>query len=86
MHLDEAPNAAMAWPAPLNRPIMKGITHMMMLGSDEGYGYDSSDIMAVILEVVGQVHQEAVEAFDCATTTTTITTTTTTTRGGRDHR
>ena len=48
--LDEAPNAADAWPAPLDRPVMPGITHMMMLGSDEGGGYDSSDVMDVILD------------------------------------
>jgi hypothetical protein len=47
--LDEAPSAANAWPAPLNRPVMQGITHMMMDGSDEGRSYDSSDIMQVIL-------------------------------------
>ena len=29
---------------------MPGITHMMMLSSDEGYGYDSNDIMDVILD------------------------------------
>ena len=34
--LDEAPNPANAWPQPLNRPVMLGITHMMMDGSDEG--------------------------------------------------
>jgi len=28
---------------------MLGTTHMMMNGSDEGYGYDSNDIMQVIL-------------------------------------
>lgn len=47
--LDEAPNAANAWPRPLKRPVMEGITHMMMDGSDEGRGYDSSDIMQMIL-------------------------------------
>lgn len=50
MKLDEAPNAANAWPKPLKRPVMPGITHMMMLSSDEGYGYDSNDIMDVILD------------------------------------
>ena len=29
---------------------MPGITHMMMNGSDEGGGYDSSDVMDVILK------------------------------------
>jgi hypothetical protein len=48
--LDEAPNPASAWPVPLKRPVMPGITHMMMLGSDEGLGYDSSDVMDVILK------------------------------------
>lgn len=48
--LDEKPNIANAWPAALKRPVMKGVTHMMMLGSDEGYGYDSTDIMDVILK------------------------------------
>jgi len=47
--LDEAPNVANAWPYPLKRPIMPGITHMMMNGSDEGYGYDNNDIMQMIL-------------------------------------
>lgn len=28
---------------------MPGITHMMMSGSDEGLGYDSSDVTDVIL-------------------------------------
>jgi len=28
---------------------MEGITHMMMDGSDDGRGYDSSDIMQMIL-------------------------------------
>lgn len=28
---------------------MKGITHMMMDGTDEGYGHDSNDIMQMIL-------------------------------------
>jgi hypothetical protein len=65
MHLDEAPNAATAWPAPLNRPIMKGITHMMMLGSDEGYGYDSSDIMAVILKWSDKYIRKPSKSFDC---------------------
>jgi len=48
--LDEAPSTANAWPYPLNRPVMQGITHMMMDGSDEGYGYDSSDVFDVILK------------------------------------
>jgi hypothetical protein len=47
--LDEAPSIANAWPYALKRPVMEGITHMMMDGSDEGLGYDSSDIMQVIL-------------------------------------
>ena len=47
--LDEAPSVANAWPTPLNRPVMQGITHMMMSGTDEGRGYDSSDVMQVIL-------------------------------------
>jgi hypothetical protein len=47
--LDEKPNPAVAWPSPLKRPVMKGVTHMMMLGTDEGYGYDSNDIMDMIL-------------------------------------
>ena len=47
--LDEAPSVANAWPKPLNRPVMQGITHMMMSGTDEGRGYDSSDVMQVIL-------------------------------------
>ena len=47
--LDEAPSAANAWPTPLKRPVMQGITHMMMNGSDEGRGYDSNDIMQMIL-------------------------------------
>lgn len=48
--LDEAPSKANAWPSPLKRPIMPGITHMMMLTSDQGYGYDSNDIMDMILD------------------------------------
>jgi hypothetical protein len=48
--LDEAPSTANAWPRPLHRPIMPGITHMMMLSTDEGYGYDSNDIMDMILK------------------------------------
>lgn len=28
---------------------MPGITHMMMLGSDEGFGYVSNDVMDMIL-------------------------------------
>jgi hypothetical protein len=47
--LDEAPNIVNAWPYALKRPVMEGITHMMMDGSDEGRGYDSSDIMQMIL-------------------------------------
>ena len=47
--LDEAPNIANAWPYELNRPVMEGITHMMMDGSNEGRGYSSSDIMQMIL-------------------------------------
>jgi hypothetical protein len=47
--LDEAPNIANAWPYALKRPVMEGVTHMMMDGSDEGRGYDSSDIMQMIL-------------------------------------
>ena len=47
--LDEEPNAANAWPAPFDRPVMPGITHMMMDGSDEGGGYDALDVMDVIL-------------------------------------
>ena len=65
MQLDEAPNAALAWPAPLKRPIMKGITHMMMLGSDEGYGYDSSDIMAVILKWSDKYIKKPSKTFNC---------------------
>ena len=49
MKLDESPNIANAWPAPFNRPVMQGITHMMMDGSDEGRGYSSNDIMQVIM-------------------------------------
>jgi len=48
--LDEPPSAANAWPRPLQRPVMPGITHMMMLGTDEGFGHDSNDIMDVILK------------------------------------
>ena len=47
--LDEKPSPASAWPGPLKRPVMEGITHMMMDGSDEGRGYDSNDIMQMIL-------------------------------------
>ncbi|SFV38786.1 hypothetical protein SAMN04488557_3848 [Hyphomicrobium facile] len=47
--LDEAPSNANAWPSPLKRPVMEGITHMMMDGTDEGLGNDSNDIMQVIL-------------------------------------
>jgi hypothetical protein len=47
--LDEDPNPATAWPAPLKRPVMLGITHMMMDGSDEGRGYDALAVMDVIL-------------------------------------
>jgi hypothetical protein len=47
--LDEAPNQANAWPTPLDRPVMEGITHMMMDGSDEGRGYDALAVMDVIL-------------------------------------
>jgi hypothetical protein len=53
--LDEAPNPANAWPQPLNRPVMPGITHMMMDGSDEGLGHDALDVMDVILNW-GQAH------------------------------
>jgi hypothetical protein len=48
--LDEPPNPAVAWPKPLSRPVMRGITHMMMLGTDEGHGHDSNDIMDMILK------------------------------------
>jgi hypothetical protein len=41
---------ANARPKPLKRPVIPGITHMMMLSSDEGYGYDSNDIMDVTLD------------------------------------
>ena len=44
---------------------MKGITHMMMLGSDEGYGYDSSDIMAVILKWSDKYIKKPSKTFDC---------------------
>jgi hypothetical protein len=53
--LDEAPDPANAWPQPLDRPVMKGITHMMMDGSDEGLGYDALAVMDVILNW-GQAH------------------------------
>jgi hypothetical protein len=49
IRLDEAPNIANAWPYALNRPVMEGITHMMMDGSNEGRGYSSSDIMQMIM-------------------------------------
>jgi hypothetical protein len=29
---------------------MRGITHMMMLGTDEGHGHDRNDIMDMILK------------------------------------
>jgi len=47
--LDEKPDIANAWPYALKRPVMEGITHMMMNGSDEGRGYDQNDVMQVIL-------------------------------------
>jgi hypothetical protein len=53
--LDEAPDPANAWPQPLDRPVMKGITHMMMDGSDEGLGNDALAVMDVILNW-GQAH------------------------------
>jgi hypothetical protein len=53
--LDEAPDPANAWPQPLDRPVMKGITHMMMDGSNEGLGHDALAVMDVILSW-GQAH------------------------------
>jgi hypothetical protein len=59
--LDEPPNPANAWPAPLQRPVMLGITHMMMDGSNEGpepcdglsandcQGHSALDVADVIL-------------------------------------
>jgi hypothetical protein len=52
--LDEAPSIANAWPAAFKRPVMQGITHMMMNGTDEGRGYDANDVMDVILNWSGK--------------------------------
>jgi hypothetical protein len=62
--LDEAPNPANAWPQPLNRPVMLGITHMMMDGSDEGRGYDALAVADVILNW-GQAHFEKPKMQNC---------------------
>jgi hypothetical protein len=63
--LDEEPDLAEAWPAPLFRPVMSGITHMMMLGSDEGGGYDSSDVMDVILDWSDQHIEKLPKKLSC---------------------
>ena len=62
--LDEAPNPANAWPQPLDRPIMEGITHMMMDGSDEGRGYDALAVMDVILNW-GKTRFSKPHQFNC---------------------
>jgi hypothetical protein len=62
--LDEAPNPANAWPAPLDRSVMPGITHMMMDGSDEGLGHDALDVMDVILKW-GQAHFDKPKQQNC---------------------
>jgi hypothetical protein len=63
--LDEAPNNANAWPSALQRPVMEGITHMMMNGSDEGRGYDSNDIMQVILKWSNARISKMKKAIEC---------------------
>jgi hypothetical protein len=63
--LDEAPSQANAWPSPLNRPVMQGITHMMLLTSDEGRGYNSSDIMQVILNWSNAHISKMKKAIEC---------------------
>jgi hypothetical protein len=74
--LDEAPAQANAWPAPLDRSVMLGITHMMMDGSNEGPepcqglpssacdGHDALDVMDVILSW-GQAHFEKPKMQNC---------------------
>ena len=74
--LDEAPAQANAWPAPLDRSVMLGITHMMMDGANEGPepcqglpssacdGHDALDVMDVILSW-GQAHFEKPKMQNC---------------------
>ncbi len=64
--LDEAPNIANAWPYPLKRPVMQGITHMMMEGSNEGRGYSSSDIMQMIMDWSTAHIDKIKKSFECS--------------------
>jgi hypothetical protein len=77
LQLDQAPSADLAWPAPLNRPIMLGITHMMMDGSNQGpepcaqglspsdcLGHSNLDVMDVILNW-GQAHFDQAKKQNC---------------------
>ena len=44
---------------------MEGITHMMMNGSDEGRGYDSNDVMQVILNWSNAHISKMKKSIDC---------------------
>jgi pimeloyl-ACP methyl ester carboxylesterase len=76
--LGEEPNPANAWPTPLQRPVMQGITHMSMDGSNEGpepcaagvpsnecLGHSNLDVMDVILNWSQQNIQQLKHPVSC---------------------